>query len=62
MRRSVSGIVPTGSHDLAAGTLLHSGGIEGPEIALWALCPSRRLLGARVSAFLDIRYSMFVTC
>ncbi|HEY0219972.1 MAG TPA: LysR substrate-binding domain-containing protein [Afipia sp.] len=41
------------SHDLAAGTLAHWGDIEGPEIALWALYPSRRLLSARVSAFLD---------
>ena len=41
------------SHDLAAGTLVHWGDVEGPEIALWALYPSRRLLSARVSAFLD---------
>jgi DNA-binding transcriptional LysR family regulator len=39
--------------DLAAGTLVHWGDVEGPEIALWALYPSRRLLSARVSAFLD---------
>lgn len=41
------------SHDLADGTLQHWGDIEGSEIALWALYPSRRLLSARVSAFLD---------
>jgi DNA-binding transcriptional LysR family regulator len=41
------------THDLAAGTLVHWGDIAGPEIALWALYPSRRLLSARVSAFLD---------
>jgi DNA-binding transcriptional LysR family regulator len=41
------------SHDLAAGTLIHWGDAEGPEIALWTLYPSRRLLSARVSAFLD---------
>ncbi|SDN09721.1 LysR family transcriptional regulator [Afipia sp. GAS231] len=41
------------SHDLAAGTLAHWGDVDGPEIALWALYPSRRLLNARVSAFLD---------
>ncbi|MCB8839927.1 LysR family transcriptional regulator [Aurantimonas sp. VKM B-3413] len=41
------------SHDLAAGTLIHWGDVEGPEIALWTLYPSRRLLSARVSAFLD---------
>jgi DNA-binding transcriptional LysR family regulator len=41
------------SHDLADGTLLHWGDVEGSEIALWTLYPSRRLLSARVSAFLD---------
>ncbi|MDY0977055.1 LysR substrate-binding domain-containing protein [Massilia sp. CFBP9012] len=41
------------SHDLAAGTLVHWGDVDAPEVALWALYPSRRLLGARVSAFLD---------
>ncbi|NTZ83402.1 LysR family transcriptional regulator [Burkholderia metallica] len=41
------------SRDLAAGTLVSWGDVPGPEIALWALYPSRRLLSARVSAFLD---------
>lgn len=41
------------SHDLDAGTLVHWGDVEGPEIALWTLYPSRRLLSVRVSAFLD---------
>lgn len=41
------------SPDLAAGTLAHWGDVEGPEIALWALYPTRRLLSARVSVFLD---------
>lgn len=41
------------SADLAAGTLVHWGDVQGPDIALWALYPSRRLLNARVSAFLD---------
>ncbi len=41
------------SHDLDDGTLVHWGDAVGPETALWALYPSRRLLGARVSAFLD---------
>ncbi len=41
------------SHDLAAGNLAHWGDVEGPDITLWALYPSRRLLSARVSAFLD---------
>jgi DNA-binding transcriptional LysR family regulator len=39
--------------DLAAGKLVKWGDIEGPEIALWTLYPSRRLLSARVTAFLD---------
>jgi DNA-binding transcriptional LysR family regulator len=41
------------SHDLAAGTMVHWGDVGGTVIALWALYPSRRLLSARVSAFLD---------
>lgn len=41
------------SYDLAAGMLVHWGDVEGPDINLWALYPSRRLLSARVSAFLD---------
>jgi DNA-binding transcriptional LysR family regulator len=41
------------SHDLADGTLMHWGDVDGPEIALWTLYPTRRLLSARVSAFLD---------
>ncbi|CAG9214078.1 hypothetical protein BVI434_2870004 [Burkholderia vietnamiensis] len=40
------------SGDLAAGTLVSWGDVPGPDIALWALYPSRRLLSARVSAFL----------
>lgn len=40
------------SGDLASGALVHWGDVDGPEIALWALYPSRRLLSARVSAFL----------
>ncbi|MET0322674.1 MAG: substrate binding domain-containing protein, partial [Duganella sp.] len=40
------------SDDLAAGRLAAWGDIDGPEIALWALYPSRRLLSVRVSAFL----------
>lgn len=41
------------SSDLAAGTLVRWGDVEGPETALWALYPTRRLLSARVSAFLE---------
>ncbi len=39
--------------DLEAGRLVLWGEIAGSEIALWALYPSRRLLSARVSAFLE---------
>jgi len=41
------------SHDRAAGTLMHWRGVENSEIALWAFYTSRRLLSARVSAFLE---------
>ncbi|MER9895724.1 LysR substrate-binding domain-containing protein [Mesorhizobium sp. M0119] len=41
------------SHDLADGTLVHWGDLDRPDIALWTLYPSRRLLSARVSAFID---------
>jgi DNA-binding transcriptional LysR family regulator len=47
------------SHDLAAGTLVHWGDVDGPEINLWTLYPSRRLLSARVSAFLDFLKEVF---
>jgi DNA-binding transcriptional LysR family regulator len=41
------------SHDLTTGKLVRWGDVDGPEIAIWTLYPSRRLLSARVSAFLD---------
>ena len=41
------------SHDLAAGRLAHWGDVDVPEITLWTLYPSRRLMSARVSAFLE---------
>lgn len=47
------------SHDLADGTLVKWGDIEGPDTLLWALYPSRRLLSARVSAFLDFLKEAF---
>ena len=47
------------AHDLAAGTLVHWGDVKGPEVALWALYPSRRLLSARVSAFLNLLKEAF---
>ncbi|MET3394431.1 DNA-binding transcriptional LysR family regulator [Variovorax sp. 1140] len=47
------------TRDLAAGRLVHWGDVEGPEIALWALYPSRRLLSSRVSAFLEFLQEAF---
>ncbi|WP_184716551.1 LysR family transcriptional regulator [Caulobacter sp.] len=47
--------------DLRTGRLAHWGDVDGPEIALWALYPSRRLLSARVSAFLDHLKAAFPT-
>jgi len=47
------------SRDLAAGTLAHWGDVEGSDITLWALYPSRRLLSVRVSAFLDLLKQAF---
>lgn len=47
------------SHDLTGGTLVAWGDVEGPEIALWALYPSRRLLSIRVSAFLGFLKEAF---
>lgn len=47
------------SPDLAAGRLAHWGDVAGPDIALWALYPTRRLLSARVSAFLDFLKEAF---
>ena len=41
------------SRDLARGTLAHWGDVDAPDIALWVLYPTRRLLSTRVSAFLD---------
>ncbi|MFC7380518.1 LysR family transcriptional regulator [Brevundimonas sp. GCM10030266] len=49
------------SRDIAAGRLVHWGDVDGPEITLWALYPSRRLLSLRVSAFLDHLKSAFPT-
>jgi DNA-binding transcriptional LysR family regulator len=49
------------SHDIAGGTLMQWGDVGGPEIALWTLYPTRRLLSARVSAFLDHLRGAFPT-
>lgn len=46
------------SRDIAKGRLACWGDVVGSDIALWALYPTRRLLNARVSAFLDfLRHS-----
>lgn len=47
--------------DLSAGTLVQWGEIEGPEIQIWTLYPSRRLLSARVAAFLEFLKESFPT-
>lgn len=49
------------SQDIADGKLAAWGDIDGPDISLWALYPSRRLLSAKVSAFLDYLKAMFPT-
>lgn len=41
------------TNDLADGTLVQWAEVDVPDVALWALYPSRRLLSPRVSAFLD---------
>lgn len=41
------------SGDISSGRLVHRGDVEGSEITLWALYPSRRLLNARVGAVLE---------
>jgi DNA-binding transcriptional LysR family regulator len=47
------------SADLAAGRLVRWADVEGPETALWALYPTRRLLSARVTAFLSYLKEIF---
>jgi len=49
------------ANDLAAGKLVHWGDVDGPDVALWTLYPSRRLLSARVSAFLCYLKEAFPT-
>lgn len=41
------------SRDIARGRLIAWGDVPASRVALWALYPSRRLLNARVSAFLE---------
>jgi DNA-binding transcriptional LysR family regulator len=40
--------------DIAAGRLAHWGTQAGPPVEIWALQSSRRLVGAKVRAFLDV--------
>ncbi|SFJ17995.1 DNA-binding transcriptional regulator, LysR family [Sphingomonas sp. NFR04] len=47
------------SGDIASGRLVLWGDLAGAAVALWALYPSRRLLSARVSAFLDYLKAAF---
>ncbi|SCB60903.1 DNA-binding transcriptional regulator, LysR family [Rhizobium aethiopicum] len=47
------------SSDLATGMLVNWGEVEEFETTLWALYPTRRLLSARVSAFLDYLKAVF---
>jgi DNA-binding transcriptional LysR family regulator len=49
------------SNDLADGTLTHWADVDGPDVAIWALYPSRRLLSSRVSAFLAYLKTCFPT-
>lgn len=45
--------------DLRSGALVQWGDVKGKPIEIWALYPSRRLLSARVSAFLDLLKDAF---
>lgn len=45
--------------DLRSGALVQWGDVKGKPIEIWALYPSRRLLSARVSAFLDMLKEAF---
>ncbi|USI74979.1 LysR family transcriptional regulator [Sphingomonas morindae] len=49
------------SQACAEGVLVSWGTVPGSEIALWALYPSRRLLSARVAAFLEHLRQSFPT-
>ncbi|WP_460136151.1 LysR family transcriptional regulator [Pseudomonas sp. S1_E04] len=49
------------NQDLLDGQLVHWGDMDAPEVALWTLYPSRRLLSSRVSVFLDHLREAFPT-
>jgi DNA-binding transcriptional LysR family regulator len=56
-----AGLLPLSlvANDLRSGALVHWGDGKGPPIEIWALYPSRRLLSARVSAFLEFLKEAF---
>lgn len=45
--------------DIAAGRLAYWGTLAGPPVEIWALQSSRRLIGAKVRAFLDLLEASF---
>jgi DNA-binding transcriptional LysR family regulator len=45
--------------DLIAGRLALWGSLAGPQVEIWALQSSRRLVGAKVRAFLDLVQEAF---
>mgnify|MGYP003365179703 CR=1 FL=1 len=45
--------------DIEAGRLAHWGTHTGPQVEIWALQSSRRLIGAKVRAFLDVVEKVF---
>jgi len=45
--------------DIAAGRLAYWGTLRGPAVEIWALQSSRRLIGAKVRAFLDVLEKAF---
>jgi DNA-binding transcriptional LysR family regulator len=47
------------NRDIQSGQLVQWGELAGADVALWALYPSRRLLSARISAFLTFLKASF---
>ena len=45
--------------DIAAGKLSYWGTHAGPSVEIWALQSSRRLIGAKIRAFLDVLENAF---
>lgn len=58
-----AGLLPISlvNHEIESGQLVNWGDVKGSEISLWVLYPSRRLLSARVSAFLTHLREAFPT-